>query len=155
FADIRERLSLVPTGLDVGAVTISPDGKTAVIVAAAAGQQNLYSYSLDETAADRPVARQLTTTTGAKTDAQFSPDSKDVFYLENGRINVVSVDARQARPLAVTAEFTVDFTIEKTLIFQQAWTMLRDNFFDPAFHGVSWEASREIYGERVAAAGTP
>ena len=101
------------------------------------------------------VARQLTTTTGAKADPQFSPDSREVFYLEGGRINIVTVEARQSRPLAVTAEFTVDFATEKQLVFQQAWTLLRDNFFDPAFHGVDWQESRGVYAPRIAAAGTP
>ena len=40
-------------------------------------------------------------------------------------------------------------------VFREAWTLLRDNFYDPAFHGVNWEASRETYGPRVAAAATP
>src|SRR6185503_11319041 len=55
----------------------------------------------------------------------------------------------------VTAEFTVDFDREKSAVFTQAWTLLRDNFFDAAFNGVNWEASRERYGQRVAAAATP
>ena len=48
---LRQRLSLVPTGVDVQANFISPDGKTAVLIAAAAGQPNLYTWSLDELAA--------------------------------------------------------------------------------------------------------
>src|SRR5581483_5256536 len=46
FEGIHDRLTLLPTGLDVNSVVISPDGKTAVLVAVVAGQQNLYSYSL-------------------------------------------------------------------------------------------------------------
>jgi C-terminal processing protease CtpA/Prc len=154
LADIRQRLSLVPVGLNVNEVTISPDGKTAAILATSAGQANLYSWSLDEVASDRPVARQLTTTAGAKANPQFTPDSKEIYYLDAGRINIVTLDRREARALDVTAEFTIDFSREKLTVFQQAWTLMRDNFFDAAFGGVDWEASRRIYGERVAAAGT-
>ncbi len=39
-------------------------------------------------------------------------------------------------------------------MFEQAWTLLRDNFFDAGFNGVNWEASRERYGQRAAAAAT-
>jgi tricorn protease len=155
FDNIRQRLSLVPMGLDVQRVTVSPDGKQALVTATAAGQTNLYTYSLDELAAERPVARQLTTTAGAKADAQFSPDSREVYYLEGGRIQVATVESRASRPLAVTAEFTSDFAQEKMEVFREAWTLLRDNFYDPAFNGVNWEASRETYGPRVAAAATP
>jgi len=154
FAGIRQRLTLLPVGLDVDNVAISPDGKAAVIAATAAGQTNLYSYSLDELATERPVARQLSTSTGPKANAQFSPDSKEVYFLDAGRIQIATVDRREVRPLNVTAELTVEFDAEKRQVFQQAWTLLRDNFFDANFNGVNWEASRERYGQRAAAAGT-
>lgn len=154
FDGIRNRVSLLPLGLDVQTVTISPDGKLALVVAAAAGQTNLYTYPLDEMV-ERPVARQLTTTAGEKSDAQFSPDSREVYYLEGGRIQIATIERRESRPLAVTAEFTTDFAVEKMEVFREAWTLLRDNFFDPAFNGVNWEASREQYGPLVAASTTP
>ena len=69
-----------------------------MLIAGAAGQQNLYSWSLDELARERPVARQLTTTAGAKADVSFTPDSKEVFYLDDGRIQAVTLEnARAAR----------------------------------------------------------
>lgn len=154
FDGIRQRLSMVTTGLDVQRVAVSPDGKLALITATAAGQTNLYTYPLDELATDR-VARQLTTTAGGKSSAQFSPDSKEVYYLEAGRIQIATVERRESRPLAVTAEFTSDFAQEKMEVFREAWTLLRDNFYDTNFNGVNWEASRETYGPRVAAAATP
>jgi tricorn protease len=155
FDGIRDRLSLLPVGLDVSRAVISPDGKTACIVASSAGQANLYAYSLDDLATERPVARQLTTTTGQKADPQFTADGKEVYYLDGGRINIVSVDRREARPLTVTAEMTVDFAAERSAIFTQAWTLMRDSFYDAAFHGVDWEQSRLTYGAHVAAASTP
>lgn len=155
FDDIRQRLSLIPSGLDVGEAFISPDGKTAVMIAGAAGQQNLYSWSLDETARERPVARQLTTTAGGKADVSFSPDSKEVFYLDGGRINAVTLDKRETRAVSVTAEMDVDFAQEKEIVFDQAWRLLRDHFFDPAFNGVDWAAARAAVEPFIAGARTP
>jgi Tol biopolymer transport system component/C-terminal processing protease CtpA/Prc len=154
FEGIRQRLTILPAGVDVTSVSISPDGKTAGIIASAAGQSNLYAWSLDELATERPIARQLTTTAGAKADMQWSPDSREIYCLDAGRISIVTVERREARPLAVTAEFTTDFASEKLQVFQQAWTLLRDNFYDAAFNGVDWAASRKTYGERAAAAGS-
>lgn len=153
FEGIRSRLSLLPLGMDVQTVTVSPDGTLALIAATVAGQTNLYTYPLDELG-ERPVARQLTTTAGAKADAQFSPDSREAYYLEAGRIQIVNIERRESRPLAVTAEFTADFAADKMEVFREAWTLLRDHFFDPAFNGVNWEASRERYGPLVAASTT-
>jgi C-terminal processing protease CtpA/Prc len=125
------------------------------MIAGAAGQQNLYSWSLDETARERPVARQLTTTAGAKADVSFTPDSKDVFYLDDGRIQAVTIDRRETRAVSVTAELDVDFAKEKTIVFDQAWRLLRDDFFDARFNGVDWNRARETVLPFIAGSRTP
>jgi len=155
FDDIKRRLSLLPVGVDSGRQEISPDGKWLLMIASVAGQQNLYIYSLDELAREPAVARQLTSTAGFKRDAQFSPDSKEVFYLEQGRINVAPLEGRTPRALAVTAEMDVDFAREKLEVFNQAWSYLRDNFFDPNLNGVDWQAVRAEYAPHIAGARTP
>ncbi len=155
FADIRQRLSVLPTGVDVTAQTISPDGRSLLLTASATGQQNLYIYPLDELSREPAVARQLTSTAGAKSDAQFTADGREVFYLEQGRISVIPVDTRLARTVAVTAEMDVDFSQEKMEVFRQAWTYMRDGFYDEKFHGVDWDGVRARYAPRIAGAQTP
>jgi C-terminal processing protease CtpA/Prc len=100
------------------------------------------------------VARQLTSTPGGKTDAVFSPDGKEVYLLEQGRISIVTVENRQSRRLAVTAEMDVDFANEKIAVFEQAWSFLNHNFFDPKFNGVDWRAVRTDYTPLIAGAAT-
>ncbi|MBX6330885.1 MAG: PD40 domain-containing protein [Gemmatimonadaceae bacterium] len=158
FDGIRERLSFLPAGIDVLEATISPDGKSALLTALAAGRSNLYLYPLDNDASDdnvAPVARQLTATPGPKRDAQFSPDGKSVYYLDGGRISIVSVESRQVKPLPVVAELDVDFAQEKFEVFHEAWRFLADNFFDPAFNGVDWRAMEAAYEPYIAGARTP
>lgn len=155
FENIRQRLSLLPVGVDVSYARISPDGKTALLIGVAAGQQNLYTYSLDELAREPAIARQLTSTPGNKSDAQWSPDGKEVFYIEQGRINVVPIETRTPRPVAVSAEMDVDFNREKVEVFAQAWSYLNDNFYDPNFHGVDWQATRARYEPQIRGARTP
>jgi tricorn protease len=152
FDGIKQRLSLLPLGIDAGQHIISPDGKTLLFVASAAGQVNFYTYSLDELSREPAVARQLTSTPGFKSRAQFSPDGREVYYLEQGRINVVNMDNRQVRPVTVTAELDVDFAKEKMEVFNQAWTLMRDNFYDPNYHGANWQAIRQEYEPRIAGA---
>ncbi|HEX3865774.1 MAG TPA: S41 family peptidase, partial [Gemmatimonadaceae bacterium] len=152
FDDIRRRLSILPIGVDARSVTISPDGKTALLTASSAGQFNLYTYSLDEAAPGPAVARQLTSTPGFKSNAQFTSDSKEVYYLENGRVNVINVDSRQARPINITADVDVDFSKEKLAVFHQAWGILANNFFDPRMNGVDWKAIEAEYEPYAAGA---
>jgi len=153
FEEIRKRLSLLPVGLDVNYQTISPDGKWVGMVANAANQSNIYIYSLDELSRDPAVAKQLTSTPGSKSSLQFTPDSKELFFIENGRIGVVNLEGRN-RSLAVNAEMDVDFSREKLEVFQQAWSLLRDNFYDPGFHGANWDSVRAEYEPMIAGART-
>lgn len=154
FEGIRRRLSLLPVGVDLNYQTISPDGKWVAMVATAANQSNIYLYSIDELSRDPAVAKQLTSTAGFKSALQFSPDNKELFYLENGRIGVVNLEGR-TRALAVTAEMDVDFSREKMQVFRQAWTYLRDNFYDANYHGANWEMVRSEYEPLIAGSRTP
>jgi len=153
FEEIRKRLSLLPVGLDVNYQTISPDGKWVAMVANAANQSNIYIYSLDELSRDPAVAKQLTSTAGSKSSLQFTTDSKELFFIENGRIGVVNLEGRN-RSLAVNAEMDLDFSREKLEVFQQAWSLLRDNFYDQGFHGANWDAVRAEYEPMIAGART-
>jgi Tol biopolymer transport system component/C-terminal processing protease CtpA/Prc len=155
FDDVRRRAAALPVGVDVNAASISPDGKALLLVASAAGQTNLYTYSVDELSRDEPVARQLTSTPGFKSAAQWSPDGKEVYYLEAGRINVATVESRAVKPIAVTAEMDVDFAREKLAVLGEAWSFLRDNFHDARMNGADWNALRDLYTARVAEARTP
>src|ERR1044071_9723259 len=155
FEDIRRRLSLLPVGVDVYYQTVRPDGKYLLMLAGAAGQNNIYLYPLDEISREPAIARQLTSTPGFKVDAQFSPDSQQVFYLENGRIQVAPLDPRQPpSALAVAAELDVDFTREKMEVFEQGWELMRDNFYDPQYHGANWGGLRAEIEPYVAGART-
>ncbi|MGH8190863.1 MAG: S41 family peptidase [Rhodanobacteraceae bacterium] len=155
-AGIRERLTLLPTGLSAQSIVISPDGKTLVITARVAGRTNLYAWSLDPLAKQPPVARQLTSTSGDKADAQFSPDGKTVYYLDDGKLFSVPI-AKGGKPkaIALDAGVDIDYAQDKVTAFDQAWTWLRDNFHDPSMHGVDWNAVRAEYAPRIAGAPTP
>jgi C-terminal processing protease CtpA/Prc len=48
----------------------------------------------------------------------------------------------------------VDFAREKMEVFQQAWSYLRDSFFDPKHNGVDWTAVRAQYEPLIAGAST-
>lgn len=144
FEDIRQRLSILRPGISVSDLSISPDGKNLLVSASAGGQFNLYTISLDELSNDRS-ARQITSNSSFKSDAQFSPDSKEVYFLENGRVNIVSLDRREVRPLSLSFDMNVNFAEEKMEIFKQGWRYMRDNFYDDKFHGVDWNAVYTTY----------
>ena len=92
---------------------------------------------------------------GSKSSTYFTPDGKEVVYLDRGRVFNVTLDKREPKAIAVSADLDVDFSREKVESFHQAWTYLRDQFFDEKMNGVDWNAVRTTYEPRVAAARTP
>jgi Tol biopolymer transport system component/C-terminal processing protease CtpA/Prc len=154
FEAVRRRLELLPTGVDVGSVTLSPDGKTLVFSASAEGQQNLYAFSVDPERDEPAVTRQITSTPGFKSLPRFTPDGKEVYFLDRGRIRAANVASGDGRAVAVTAELDVDFDQEKVEAFDEGWTYLRDNFYDAAYHGADWQAVRRTFEPYIRGAGT-
>jgi Tol biopolymer transport system component/C-terminal processing protease CtpA/Prc len=155
FDDIRRRVSTLSIGTNYLAQGISPDGRWLL----ANGDGNLYVYPLDPApgaaggrggAAGGAQSRQLTTSPGGKSAAQFTPDSREVYYLENGRLSVVNVESRQSRVINITTELDVDFSSQKVEVFRQAWAYMRDGFYDEKFHGADWDEVRARFTPVVA-----
>ncbi|MGI4831638.1 MAG: hypothetical protein ACRYFU_26170, partial [Janthinobacterium lividum] len=156
FDGIRERLTLLPlSDLGVRYPVISPDGKTLAFLAEVAGQQNIYTYSLDELAREPATPRQLTSDPGSKSEIAWSPDAKGIYYLQSsdGRgaepagpgaggsgVRVVLLATRTPRPLPLTAAVDVDFEKEKIVVFDEAWSTLDHRFFRGDFNGRDWAA---------------
>ena len=158
FEGIRERLTLLPLGLGANSPVISPDGKTLLFSASVAGQDNLYTYSLDELAKEPATVKQLTSTAGRKGDYAFSPDSKEVFYLEGGPggsgVRSIALESRAPKPVAVSATIEVDFDKEKQVVFDEVWNTLNRRFFDANFNGQNWAALREAWEPYISGSRT-
>ncbi|MGH8362090.1 MAG: S41 family peptidase [Gammaproteobacteria bacterium] len=155
FSNIATRLKLLPVGLDVQSIALSADGKTLLLTAVVAGHTNLYTWPLDPLALKPPVAHQITATAGDKSDAQFSPDGKTVWYLEDGQVRSVAVKGGEAKAFATSADMDIDFSAEKQVVFNEAWRWLGENFHNPKMNGVNWEAVHTEYAPLVAGAANP
>ncbi len=166
FEGIRDRLTLLPLGdLGVRYPVISPDGKTLAFLADAVGEQNIYTFSLDELAAEPPVPRQLTNTHGGKADLAFSPDSKTLFYVESARsapgtsgggsaVRSIPLESRTPKAIALNASMEVDFDREKRVVFDEAWSTLDHRFFRGDFNGADWPALKTEWTPYIEGART-
>ncbi len=138
YDGIRMRTSVLETErLEIGALAVSPNGRTLAFTGTAGGQQQVYTLSLDELARETQ-ARVVTTTAGAKSALQWSPDSRELWYLEGGRITALTVESRVVRTIATSAETDAAFDVEKRVVFDQMRSYLAHNFFDASMHGVDW-----------------
>lgn len=155
FEGIRERATFMPLGGSVEEPVISPDGKTLVYRGRLDDQQNLFAYSLDELAREAPAPVQLTGGRRAKRDVAFTPDSKEIYYLDGGRIAATPVESPKPRFVDVSADMVVRFEAEKQVVFDQAWSLLDRLFYDETFHGRDWKAQRARFEPFVQGAQTP
>jgi C-terminal processing protease CtpA/Prc len=124
-------------------------------IASSAGQDNIYSYSLDELAADPPVAQQITSTPKPKRDLALAPDGKTLFYLEGGKPMSTPLDTPKPKAIPVDASLDVDFDSEKQVVFDEAWSTLNHRFYDGNFHGQDWAALRSQTEPYIQGARTP
>jgi len=152
FNGIRDRVRVMPLGHDVNEVAISPDGKWLGFIGDVGDDEQAWIYSIDELSNDPAVPKQLSASGGRKRALQFTSDSKEVWYLDGGRIAAATLDPAKARNIAVVAEMDVDFAREKNEALSQAYTYLRDNFFDAKMNGVDWTAERDRIAPYVNAA---
>jgi Tol biopolymer transport system component len=150
FEGIRNRLSLLPLGLSATQPVISPDGKTLVFAARVAGEENLYSWSLKPNPKAPPVAKQLTATDGDKSDVQFMPDSKSIVYLQGGHVMTLSLAGDKAKPIPVTAEYRVNFNVEKNIVFNEAWSDLNRYYYNADMNGQNWKAIHAEFAPFIA-----
>lgn len=154
FEGIRERATILPLGLNADTPVISNDGKTLIFRASERGQQNLWSYNLDELANEPPVPVQITTTPRPKPDFTLTKDGKTLVYLEGGTVTSTPLENPKPKPTAIAASMEVDFAREKMVVFDEAWSTLNQSFFDPNFNGQDWGALRTRYQPYVAGART-
>ena len=162
FEGIRNRLTLLPIGLGIRSPVISPDGKTLAFLAEVAGQSSIYTYSLDELAREPASPRQLTSDAGSKSNIAFTPDSKEIFYLQGGRgaagggggegagIRSITLENRTPKPLNLSTSIDIDFDKEKMVVFDEAWSTLDHRFWNGSFNGVDWQALHEEWRPYIA-----
>jgi Tol biopolymer transport system component/C-terminal processing protease CtpA/Prc len=171
YDGIEQRLSLLPM-TDARGPVISPDGKWLAYVGTPGGGTggSVVLYSLERLPPGAAPAggrggrgggesngpRQLTSTPGVIRDLQFTADSKEIYYLEGGRVSHIAV-AGSTPPRAVTfsASMEVNFDEEKNEIFDQAWRYLRDNYMNEGMNGTNWNDVRSRYAPVVAGSRTP
>ena len=78
-----------------------------------------------------------------------SADGTKLLVMSNGKLALVDPAPKQKidKPLRTAElEMSLDPVAEWRQIFNDAWRIERDYFYDPNMHGVDWPAMRERYG---------
>jgi tricorn protease len=151
FRGIRDRTRLSPLGLDIQEIINSPDGKwiaLAALIPANNVDSNARVYAVPADAAFREPATAptlLAATSDSKQFLGFSPDSKEVFYLDGKHIAAATLDPPKARTIAATCEMDVDVAKDSKALLNDAWSILGESYYDPKMHGAHWDGLLKHY----------
>jgi tricorn protease len=87
----------------------------------------------------------------------LSADGKKALVEKDRSLAIVDIkpDQKMDKKLATGGlEAVIDPRSEWTQIFNDAWRIMRDYFYDPGMHGVNWVAMRKQYGALINDAAT-
>ena len=150
FSDIRRRLNfLTPLQLNAHALCISPDSKILIYQAQMTGKPTLWSICFDDDRKDDPP-KQLTSSSGGKWGVYFMKDGKKIYYVDGGKVNYLKIADNggkdgDPKALETQAEMDTNREEEKMQMFNEAWRLMRDHFYDPEHHGKDWNSVREQF----------
>ncbi len=81
---------------------------------------------------------------------QMSADGKKLLVQQKNRYSIIDLKPTQkfGKPMATSQmEMTVEPMAEWKQMFEEAWRLNRDYFYDPFMHQIDWPALRERYGK--------
>lgn len=110
------------------------------------GSFDLWAYPAKRDAEEKKLD-QLTSSESRKSGLQTVEDA--VWYLENGRVKWYDVGKGKSGALTFHADMEIDERQDREQMFLEAWSLLNDQFYDPAFHGADWARIKKEYGAVV------
>ncbi|MEY2608123.1 MAG: tricorn protease [Verrucomicrobiota bacterium] len=72
-------------------------------------------------------------------------DDKIAFVLVDGHVSKVDLAAAKIEPVKIDAEKEIDGTAERSYLFEHIWRQIKEKFYVPDMHGVSWDYYKMVY----------
>ncbi|MFK7740522.1 MAG: S41 family peptidase [Planctomycetota bacterium] len=135
----------------IGDVAMTPDGEAVIYMAEIDGKWDLWTSHLR----DRKTQRLATIgDRGGDADLHLSKDGKTLILRTSaGKLMQAKIttgkhdlpDAAKPKPIAFTAEMTVDGPAERAHLFEHVWRQMREKFYRSDLHGVDWDLMKRDY----------
>ncbi len=147
FDGIEQRIVGVPTKAGNYGSLRAVEGKLLYMVYPAIngeGKTELHMYDIEE--------REEHTLMSGLDAYDLSADGKKIIYQANGSYGIIDVAAKKSNPgdgslKLAGLKMKVDPKAEWAQIFNEAWRLERDFFYDPNMHGLDWPGIRDQYAE--------
>lgn len=136
----RRAKQIVSMDDSIASLTVSPDSKLIAFAAGSRARREIWQCS-----ADGNAQQKLTTGAGSPTHLQWSPDGSRLYYLSGGVIRWVGKGGQGSGTVSFTARMEIDRAVDYQAVFDEAWQVINDTYYDKSFHGVDWKAVGEKY----------
>ena len=103
--------------------------------------RTLYAFDFD----DRKEKTMIESIDGYK----LSPDGSQIIYKKQNAIGIIKSCARNSKGKNINLsdlKMWLDLKAEWKQIFNEAWRMERDFYYEPKMHGLDWAAMKKRYG---------
>ena len=151
FASIEMRAFALPVTAGQFRSLAVNDKNQLLYVRAGQGQApGIYAFDLkDDSKTEKAVAPGVG-------GFDISADGKKILYSGAGGVSIQDASAGGAKESVVTSGMSmmVDPRAEWKEMFEQAWRLERDFFYDPNMHGVDWKAVHDQYAAMLPDAAT-
>ncbi len=126
---------------------VSPSGDAAVFFGSVLGQQGLWLSAITD--------RGITDPRFVVTGREFATDIRDggeLYFLSNGKLHHLAVDASEPTTIDIAAAFEIDESVHRAMRLRHAWLLYRELFADETFNGKGWSELYEKYRPYIAGA---
>ena len=148
FDGIHERLMQV-TSLpgNESDLAISHDGEWLYFVSNRSGRQSFDAdQDLHRVKWDGTELEPLTQGGQSPYGVTLGPKGQNLYMMRSGgRIARVAPGNGSPEVIGYSARMDIEFAEEAAQVFDEAWRVLKDGFYDPDFHGQDWTALRDKY----------
>jgi tricorn protease len=106
------------------------------------GPRDLYSFSFEDRKESKVIEG-----IGAYT---LSADGSSIIYIKGKSIGIIESSTKDSKGESINLsdmKMWLDPTAEWKQIFNEAWRMERDFYYEPGMHGLDWAAMKEKYGK--------
>lgn len=107
----------------------------------AVGPQNLFAYDFESKKTKQLVE--------GIDDFKIAADGSDIVYIKQGKPGIIPAGetGNSGNVLNLSGlKLTIDPVLEWKAVFNEAWRMERDFYYEPGMHGVDWNAMKTKYG---------
>ena len=123
----------------------SKDGKTIYYTTGGGAGDSEADSDLFEIKWNKKEQKSITKGDSNPSSITFSSKKDILYFLSKGKLSKITLKGAKKESLPFKATMKINYTEESNQIFEEAWHVVNDRFYDPHFHGQDWTALKNTY----------